>query len=280
MLKLHKRFPNVLLSVATILLAIIASPASASGREPVGDTLLPPALRDSFPDAVSYSEASLGPRATGLLAEHLSSLALPLGIGRRPYAIADSTSWWPVQKHPLLDSLFPGIEVCRCPWTFFGQRHQNSVILYQGTLYRLERLNELILDVGLNDDTCNMPVLARVAAILALLGRRVVTSDSGAGLSVQADTWRPALTSEDGLPQFTVLSEKRVAPVSGPWNTPVVRLECFVNHTRCAIDVRFDPYARDRWPVTTLASVEVNGRAFLRYDPSMRTARRSEGNGQ
>ena len=44
MLKLHKRFPNVLLPVALIVLAILANPVFASGRKPVGDTLLPPAL--------------------------------------------------------------------------------------------------------------------------------------------------------------------------------------------------------------------------------------------
>jgi hypothetical protein len=256
MLRLHKKLPNVLLPAVLVFFAILANPAAASGRKPVGDTLLPPALRDSFPDAVSYPAAPIADQLDSSRANSLRSLA---NLGAAGW-------WWRSTRHPFLDSVLPGIEVYRVPFadgrvTGPGSFGEADYASYRGKLYPLEKLNDLLQDAGLAADTANWPAIARVAALFALFGREFVQTESGLvarGKPYTSDrewysrdpnakppppdpiagrAWTSNLSGGIGFPSLAILKVERQVPEMRP-RAPV-RVHCLVDEKPCTLDVYF-----------------------------------------
>jgi hypothetical protein len=254
-MKLHRRFPNVLLPAALVLLAILANPAAASGRRPVGDTLLPSALRDSFPNAVSYAAVPIAARVTSA-----ESALLRSRVGGWDYAewlrsegiikIYDGGSAPPDNRLkdgeqvlragtvPELEALVPGAVLFnrdrRAPGGHF--------IAYRDSVFAVKGLNRLFHYAGVSFDSSTMVARARLALLLVTaveekpveVSRATRTRDglipSGYGVGSLA------------VPQVSFLLFKAEYPVKGAPGIAQVDFECLSGQSRRHETVHFWRY--------------------------------------
>ena len=243
--KLHKRFPKVLLPAVLILLAILANPAFASGRKPVGDTLLPPALRDSFPDAVSYPAVPIVARVTPA-----ESALLRNRVGGWDYAewlrsegitkIFDGGYDPPDDRlmdgeHVLRAATVPELEALMPGAVLFNRARQAPgahFIAYRDSVFAVAGLNRLFRYAGVSFDTSTMVARARLAVLLvAALEEKVPEPPHGRGISdipptPVCDIGSPA------VPQVSFLSVNVRNPMVGRPGVARVDFECVVGPSR------------------------------------------------
>lgn len=189
--------------LALMLLAIAASPALASGAKPPKDTLLPPALRDSFPSAVSYPMTRMTPVADSALVARMTALLLIQD--KVPAKSRTSHTWWISGPQPFMESLFPGSR-----W-LLAEKHENPVavtsfgeyspqleflILYKDHFYRRNQLNLLWDDAGLSFDTTRARTLAGFSVLMAAFAdpRHMRWPNPNTHVELQIDTAFPPLT--------------------------------------------------------------------------------------
>jgi hypothetical protein len=138
------------------------------GRKPPKPDSLD-ALRDSFPEAVSYPAVRpIGP-VTRSDATMLNSLA---NAGMDSLTRDQvSRQWWLSNPHPFVESLVPGAQLYRCRWRRGRVLESETYFaLFQGKLYGAGHLNYLLLDAGFSFDTSQMLVTAKAAVFFAVFG--------------------------------------------------------------------------------------------------------------
>jgi hypothetical protein len=230
MLRLPKRFPNVLLPAALILFAILANPAFASGRKPVGDTLLPLALRDSFPDAVSYAAVPIVARVTS------AESALVMRSIPKPEKprLTDPiySSVWRVGPIPALEAIVPGAVLYRQTRYVGMGNFPEYRIGYRDSLYELTGLNRLFRHAGVSFDTSTMVERARLAVLL--VATKELSDRQGRVQFGIADS-----VGETTVPQVSFLSTKVENPVAGLASRAVVSFDLVVHGERRREDVEF-----------------------------------------
>jgi hypothetical protein len=225
MLRLHKRLPRVLLPAVLVLLAILANPAVASGRKPVGDTLLPPALRDSFPDAVSYPAVPIvarwTPAESALLRNRvggwnrmewmrsIGEFMFDAGYTPPDDRLMDGEHVLRAATVPELEALVPGA-------VLFNPARQapgGHFIAYRDSVFAVTGLNRLFRYAGVSFDTSTMVARARLAVLLvAALEEKVPEPPHGRGISDMPPTPVCDIGSP-AVPQVSFLSTKRENPV-------------------------------------------------------------------
>ena len=231
--------PNVLLPAVLVLLAIIANPALASGRKPVGDTLLPPALRDSFPDAVSY------PLVRWLSVDSLSSDSLTRSFAavfpedEWPYA---QHRWWVTSAQSVLQSPVPNSRTVYLAMTSAavnGGRYTQLFIEHSGRLYRDDELNDLAASAGFSFDADSTSWLATLAA------STMIARAYGPPVGPRHTLAQPNPPISPVMPSVSVLRAARSE--NGSW-----AFDCLIGSRRGRIQVSFNTLADNRSAVGTV----------------------------
>jgi len=167
-------------TACSIAVLLMCSVAVAWGRKPPvelaagGDSATLPrgnhadALKDSFPDAVSY------PATLFVEASEAESRMLSAWLGDKQHF---RRRIWVGQRHPFLDSVLPGVrallveEEKQNPIEMDGGSG-NRILLERGRRFYSERnLNQLIYDAGLRSDSSSMATIAKVAVLFDFLGQ-------------------------------------------------------------------------------------------------------------
>jgi hypothetical protein len=244
MLKPHEKFSNVLLPAVLILLAILANPTSASGRKPVGDTLLPPALRDSFPAAVSYPYSTAQKCADSALTARIYN-AFTERTGLKGDKWPDATyEVWIAAPHPFIESLLPGA-LCVTVHTVSpirkdgGAGHSEQFIYFHERYWEPRIANGLASEVGLNYDSSAALTRAKLAVVLA-------------GFQDLSRTWRrwpgefsSPLSPDTAIPALTFLKATKVQDWNGNPLNDGFSIEMLVGGKRTHVFVELT--TPDKW---------------------------------
>lgn len=170
MLKLHKRLPKVLLSAVLVLLAILASPASASGRKPPKDERPVWMGTTHLPVSHAGTTFSTMPKTAEVAAMTAFAQQQPNG-STFPYG------WYESGRQPFLDSLMPGV---RYVSTFesepFDRRAWHHFALVDGELQPMQLLNVFLQDAGFKFDSAHMAEAAQAAVLLTHFGVQLDTA--------------------------------------------------------------------------------------------------------
>jgi hypothetical protein len=219
-------------------------PASGGGTQDLpSKTQLSGALKDSFPDAVSYPATRLSPLQQSDLTDELYDLSGGSHLGYNDSLLnkplrgrAERQEWFESESHVLLTKLLPGMRTLREVYTPFGGERADFVkdwVFSSGRLYRLGKLNQLLLDVGFTFDSTEMPTIAKIAVLFASFGKSFL--DTG------RIGWGTVPVPPHGFPAITFLSVKK-----GEWQHPVhkdirrgVLVDCLVDGQRMRLFVEF-----------------------------------------
>jgi hypothetical protein len=205
------------LSSVVALLAILVGSSPASGRKPPQDTLLPPALRDSFAESVSYAAVPIVALATK---QERDFIGERVGVvGPEDYRghtipeekLAADDSLWRVGAVPALEKLVPGAVVFRrSPRSDMRPLDPRCYIVYRDSVFGVSGLNRLLRYAKVSFDTSTMVARARVAVLLveALHTRSTVMDGLREGT-------RPDTIGTTAVPQVSFLSVKVENPVAG-----------------------------------------------------------------
>jgi TonB family protein len=209
---------RTIIAAALSALAIAASPALASGAKPPKDTLLPPALRDSFPAAASYPYSTAQKCTDSALTARIYD-AFTERTGLKGDKWPDATyEVWIAAPHPFIESLLPGA-LCVTVHTASpirkdgGAGHSEQFIYFHERYWEPRIANGLASEVGLNYDSSAALTRAKLAVVLA-------------GFQDLSRTWRrwPGefsrhLSPDTAIPALTFLKATKVKGFEGrPFN--------------------------------------------------------------
>jgi hypothetical protein len=169
MLKPRERFPYVLLPAVLILLAILANPASASGRKPP---------KDERPVWMGTTHLPASYKATKYTAMPQSAelVAMTAQLQRQYQFSFFRDGWFESGPQELLDSLLPRVDFSSTfeGWAVDGGDWHHFA-LFDGKRWRLEMLNVLLEDAGFKFDSAHMAQAAQAAVLFAPFGVRLDT---------------------------------------------------------------------------------------------------------
>jgi hypothetical protein len=170
MLKLHKRFPNVLLSVVLILFAILANPVLASGRKPQKDER--PAWMGTVRLPLRHAPTLFAKMPNTPEVAALSADNWPKG---QESTLVFGYEWYESSKQQFFDSLLPGVRFLKGHEIGQGGGRMLNYALFQGKRWNLENLNEMLRLSGFQFDSAHMAVAAEAAVLLTHYARRLET---------------------------------------------------------------------------------------------------------
>jgi len=242
-------------ALCALLTLGLCSVALGWGRKPPiepaagGDSAVLPrghyadALKDSFPDAVSYPAVGFGDEIKGEEAKALTSLVASssdyVGDTR---TIAVTRRWWECKPHHLVSAVLPKVRFYRLTENDYrmmdGSELSRIVAVSGNRIYSTDALNRFLLEAGFTFDSTEMPSIAKVAVLLATLGKWPPDTNP----YLRGEAQRPA----PGFPAITFLSVKRDTwrpKGSSVWDG--VWVDCILDQRRVKVFVSF--WGADKW---------------------------------
>jgi TonB family protein len=231
----RRRVFAALFATALLLLPIASRPALASGAKPSKDTFLPPALRDSFPSAVSYPYSTAQRCADSALTARIYS-AFTERSGLKGEKWPDAVyEVWIAAPHPFIESLLPGalcvtVHTASPIWRDEGAGISRQFIYFRGRYWYPGDVNELASEVGLGYDSSVAFTRAKLAVVLA-------------GFEDLSRTWRRwgtysrQLSSDTAVPALTFLKATKIKSFEGMPSNDGLSIEMLIGGRRARVFV-------------------------------------------
>jgi hypothetical protein len=200
-----------------LLVIVLCGTTQAWGRKPPKDTLLPPALRDSFPEAVSYAYSTARKCGDSALAARLyRAFEEHTGLTGKKWPDARYEVWI-AAPHPFVESLLPGallVTVHTQSWIRKdgGAGYTRHFVFFRGRYWGPRIANGLATEVGLSFDSSAALTRAKLGIVLAGFEDLSRTSR-------QWGEYSRHLSSDTAVPSLTFLKATRVKSFQGrPFN--------------------------------------------------------------
>lgn len=235
-----------------LALALVSGCSLPASRR--GTPVLPQALRDSFPGAVSYPAVPLGPKASGLVGDSVCGAIVTRYGGPDTFEYDAYAS----PGHPFLRKELPGIVFVRAfvRGRLVNMRRTDRYAITGSKVYEFEGLNELLLASGFTFDSTEMPVIARITVLFALFGKTFDASGQVRDGAAPAGTEPGA-----GFPAVAFLSATRDTWRLGTFpRADGIRVQCLIDGVRRGVFVGF--FEADSWGRRAVEVLNSDGLQF------------------